>query len=118
MPEPLAFQRFQLHRSVLEFSFLKIRECQPLSEVSSCDQSNMFDADDLPLALMCEEDVPLARLMHSDGIGWKILGQRSECNNQQLDYILSPSENFARKLRINLCGNCSYKQTINSSLDA
>jgi len=27
----------------------------------------MLDADDLPLALAFEEDVPLARLMHSDG---------------------------------------------------
>jgi len=52
-----------LHRSVPEFLFLKIRECQPLSEMSSCDQNSMLYADDLPLALMFEEDVPLARLM-------------------------------------------------------
>ena len=50
---------------MLEFSFLKIRECRPLSEMSSCDQ-NIFDADHLPLAVMFEEEVPLAGLTCSD----------------------------------------------------
>jgi len=37
--------------------FLKNRECRLLSEMPSCDQSNTFEADDLPPALMFE-DVP------------------------------------------------------------
>ena len=35
--------------------------------MSSCNQNNMFDSDDLPLALMFEEDELIARLRHSDG---------------------------------------------------
>jgi len=46
--------------------------------MSRCDQSSMADSDDLPLTLVFEEDVPLARLLQSDGAQASRTFQRCE----------------------------------------
>jgi len=60
----VAFSKVSLTQACAGVFILENSRVSAINEMSRFDQNNTFDADDLPLAF--EEDVPLARLMHSD----------------------------------------------------
>jgi len=77
----------KLHSIAFSLPFPKVFKCTDLrwsfhswklSEMSRCDQSSMADSDDLPLTLVFEEDVPLARLLQGDGAQASRTFQRCE----------------------------------------